>query len=316
MRTLKEKELLIEILWMTTLNSMEHEPEYYIDKLLKSKWRKIRGGALAQADEDRVYVVDGRERSGKSVFTLQQAYYIDPTIIIPEEAKKRIVFNAEDFIRAIKETESTKEETKVIIFDEAFRGLSSRANMSKINKSIIQAMMEMGQKNLVVFIVLPTFFMLDLYPAMLRSNALFHIKKDKNNPKLRTFHVYNYQKKSLLYQIGVRKGWQYKIYTRYKGRFYGKYPNGDEFEKLYRSLKRKALDTIEKPIEKESYKSESNEKAMIFKNKQQETGMSQRELAKWWQEVTGSPITQSWVNQLLKKAPETPQNSIKAITDK
>lgn len=230
---------------------MEHDVEYYIANILKSRWDKIRGGALAEADEDRVYVVDGRERSGKSLFTLQQAYYIDPTIIIPEEAKKRIVFTAEDFLKAIRETKSNKDETKVIIFDEAFRGLSSRTMMSRTNKSIIQALMEMGQKNLVVFIVLPSFFMLDLYPAMLRSNALFHIKRDKRNRKLRSFYIYSYQKKSLLYQIGVRKGWQYKMHTALKGRFFGKYPGGDDFEKLYRKLKEDSLNSMTEINEKE-----------------------------------------------------------------
>ena len=227
------------------------EVGYYISKHLMKKWDRISSGQLAEADEDRVYVVDGRERSGKSVFTLQQAYYIDRSIVIPEEARKRIVFTAENFLKAVRETQSTKKETKVIIFDEAFRGLSSRSMMSRTNKAIIQALMEMGQKNLVVFIVLPSFFMLDLYPAMLRSNALFHIKKDKRNPKLRTFHVFNYTKKSLLYQIGVRKGWQYKVYTKFKDRFFNKYPTGDKFEELYRQLKVEALNTMPDVSEKE-----------------------------------------------------------------
>lgn len=246
------------------------EVNYYISKQLTKKWDRISSGQLAEADEDRVYVVDGRERSGKSVFTLQQAYYIDRTIVSPEEARKRIVFTAENFLKAVRETQSTKKETKVIIFDEAFRGLSSRSMMSRTNKAIIQALMEMGQKNLVVFIVLPSFFMLDLYPAMLRSNALFHIKKDKRNPKLRTFHVFNYTKKSLLYQIGVRKGWQYKVYTKFKDRFFNKYPTGDEFEKLYRQLKVEALNTMPEVNEKElnidgsqAFKSKPNDQTII-----------------------------------------------------
>jgi hypothetical protein len=41
--------------------------------------------------------------------------------------------------------------------------------------------MEMGQNNLVVFIVLPTIFLLEMYPAVLRSEALFHIYKNKKD---------------------------------------------------------------------------------------------------------------------------------------
>ena len=284
----------------TTLNS--EDSDYYVAKILRSKWDKVKDGKLAELDQDRVYIVDGRERSGKSLFTIQQAYYIDKTIIEPKEAKKRIVFNAETFLSAIRETQSDKDETKVVIFDEAFRGLSSRSIMSRVNKSIIQALMEMGQKNLVVFIVLPSFFMLDLYPAMLRSSALFHIKRAKNS-KLRSFHVYNYTKKSLLYQIGVRKGWQYKVYTQLRGRFYGKYPGGDAFERLYRKMKKDSLETMpDIDMKREEKTQQIGQKARILKIQSLESGMSQRELAKWYTKLSGESITHARVNQLLKEA--------------
>ena len=215
--------------------------QYHIENRLKKAWDRIKDGKLKKADDDRVYVVDGRERSGKSVFALQQSAYIDPSIIHNTE---RICFNAEEFLKAIRETESSTHETKVIIFDEAFRGLSSRGAISKTNKVIIQALMEMGQKNLVVFIVLPSFFMLDSYPAILRSHSLIHIWKERFT-KRRGFKVYNYQKKAKLYDIGMKKGWGYKFPTYLKGRFSSKYPGGSEFEALYRDKKRKSLETMD-----------------------------------------------------------------------
>jgi len=230
------------------------DESYFIDDNLKRRWDAIKDGKLFKSDEDRVYVVDGRERSGKSVFTLQQAAYIDPTIIEPGEAQKRITFDPEDGLRSIRETNSNSDQTKVLIFDEAFRGLSSRAALSKTNKKIIQALMEMGQKNLVLFIVLPSFFMLDLYPAMIRSNALFHITK-KRGSKRRSFHIYNYSKKASLYQIGIKKGWKYHVNTRFKGRFYGKYPGGDSFEKLYRKMKKDSLEKAEQVFDKQAQES-------------------------------------------------------------
>jgi len=202
---------------------------YYINDQLKKVWDKIRNGQLANKDEDRVYIVDGRERSGKSVFALQQAYYIDPTLNLT-----RVCFNSEEFIQAVRNASKGQ----VVIFDEAFRGLSSRSALSKINKRIIQILKEIGQRNLVIFIVLPSFFMLDIHPAMLRSNALFHVYKDKKGNR-GFFRVYNYSKKAKLYQIGLRKGWNYGTpYTRFKGRFFNKYPI-DEME--YRVKKDKAL---------------------------------------------------------------------------
>ena len=213
---------------------------WHVDEKIRYKWNKIKDGRLKKKDDDRVYVVDGRERTGKSIFTFQQAAYIDPSMLeSPEEFCSRICFTAEEFLEAIRKFNSTETCTKCIVFDEAFRGLSSRAATSKVNKKILQSLMEVGQKNLVLWIVLPSFFMLDLYPAMLRSNALFHIKKDRDG-KRRSFGVYSYKKKALLYQIGVRKGWQY-FPTRNIGRFYNKFPGGEAFEKAYRAKKYAAL---------------------------------------------------------------------------
>jgi hypothetical protein len=209
---------------------------YSIHPKLKEKWDIIKD-KLIERDEDRVYCVDGRERVGKSVFALQQAAYLDPTLITD---MKRICFTANEFLEAIR----TAKPGQVIIFDEAFRGLSSRGALSKTNRTIVQALMEMGQKNLIVFIVLPSFFMLDLYAAMLRSNSLFHIAKEKNSNR-RYFKVYNYKKKAKLYQNGVKKGWEYKVPSKFKGNFFNKYPGGKEFEMKYREKKRLSLESME-----------------------------------------------------------------------
>ena len=222
---------------------------YYMNKYLKAMWDNIRGGKLKKLDEDRVYIVDGRERSGKSLFSIQQAAYIDPSIL---NDLSRITFTTEDTLKAIRNTKSTNTETKVIIFDEAFRGLSSKSAISKVNKQIVQALMEMGQSNIVLFLNSPSFFLLETYPAVLRSNALFHIEKVKGNRK-RFFKGYNEEKKGDLYRIGIRKGWRYNIKTNFRDWFFEKYPGGDDFERRYRDKKYKSLrdmgeNLIEKPI--------------------------------------------------------------------
>lgn len=219
---------------------------YHIDNKLKLRWDRIKDGKLAEMDEDRVYIVDGREGCGKSVWTLQQAAYIDPTIVGDMD---RICFSSRDVLEQVRKHRSTKEKTIVIIFDEAFRGLSSRSALSRINKEIIQQLMEMREKNLVLFIVSPSFFLIDLYAAMIRSNALFHISKKKGS-QMRAFKMYSHKKKAILYQHGIKKGWEYKIYTRFRGRFSGKYPgaydlkksnnNQGKFEIEYRKKKRLA----------------------------------------------------------------------------
>ncbi len=187
------------------------ELSYHIDKNLKDKWDKLTDGSWVKKDEDRVYIVDGRERTGKSVFTFQQAKYLDRNFNL-----SRVCFTPEEFLRAIRNAKKGE----VVVFDEAFRGLSSKASQSKVNKAIVQALMEMGQRNLIVFIVLPTIFLLEMYPAVLRSNALFHIYKSRKGR--RKFRIYNYSQKSLLYNVGKKRGFSYKFpRVRARGEFYG-----------------------------------------------------------------------------------------------
>lgn len=233
---------------------------YYINDDLKKVWDRIKQGKLIKSDEDRVYIVDGRERTGKSVFTFQQAAYLDPTF--SKNIKQRICFTPESFLQAIR----TAPQGSVVVFDEAFRGLSSRASLSKINKILIQAMMEMGQRNLIVFIVLPSFFLLDIYPAMLRSNCLFHIYKHKTKNN-RYFRIYNFQKKAQLYQIGLKKGWSYaKPFSKFRGSFFNKYPID---EQTYRKMKYDALkeNDLSKPDEKNKYQVQRDKLIIALKRR-------------------------------------------------
>jgi len=208
---------------------------YHIDDRLKTIWDKLRDGKLIKNDEDRVYIVDGRERSGKSLFAIQQAAYLDPTFDL-----HRICFTPDELLKQIKEAP----QGSVIIFDEAFRGLSSARSRSNTNQQIKTALMEMGQRNLILFIVLPSFFLLDMYAAILRSHALFHIQKDEGS-KQRSFRVYNEKKKWYLFHLGVKRGADYgKPFTSFKGRYSNKYPIN---EIAYRAKKARALSNFTTP---------------------------------------------------------------------
>lgn len=223
---------------------MEESKEYSVDIKLRKLWNGLME-KVSKTNSDRVYIVDGRERYGKSTFTFQQACYIEPSLMdSPEKLVSRIAFTPQEFLDAVRNTKNG-----VIIFDEAFRGLSSRSAMSKVNKSIIQALMEMGQNNNVVFIVLPSFFMLDSYPAMHRSDILFHIYMDKKGG--RCFVAYNHADKNKIYQIGLIKGHNYAFFSRFRGRFYGKFPGGKEFEDAYLKKKAAALRNMFGEVEKE-----------------------------------------------------------------
>lgn len=212
------------------------ETEYHVDKKLKRLWEKNSLEKIKDDNADRVYIIDGSEGCGKSTFAIQQACYIEPGLLEnPDKLCSRICFSAKEFRDAVRKTING-----VIVFDEAFRGFSSRAAMSKINKVLVQTLMEMRQNNNIIFIVLPSFFLLDIYPAMLRSNGLFNIYLDTRNKK-RCFRGYNKRDKNTIYQVGIRKGWTYPFDTLFKGRFYKKFPGGKDFEKAYLDKKQKSL---------------------------------------------------------------------------
>lgn len=211
---------------------------YYMDDRLKHNLDEKVIKTLQKKDKDFFLAIDGREGSGKSTLALQIGKFVDPTLNL-----SRVVFNAEDFRRVIYDAKKGQ----CVIFDEAFTGLSSRASLSGINKTLIGLMMQMRQKNLFVIIVLPTFFLLDKYVAIFRANVLIHVYETGGNRGY--FRLYNYRLKKYLYLIG-KPLYSYapsKIRTRFKGRFYGVFALGGEKEEVkYRKKKVKALEDTEK----------------------------------------------------------------------
>lgn len=203
--------------------------EVYIDGFLKSQLDNVKK-RINQKDEDRFFIVDGREGRGKSVLVMQLASYCDPTFTL-----ERVVFTADDFKEAI----INAKKGQAVVFDEAFRGLSSKTSLSAVNKLLVQLMMECRQKNLIVFIVMPTFFLLERYVALFRATGLFHVYNSKNGQ--RGFWIYfNWQSKKKLYMNGKKKFWTYEYpKSDFKGKFTNTYVLDEE---EYRKRKKKALE--------------------------------------------------------------------------
>jgi hypothetical protein len=80
---------------------------------------------------------------------------------------------------------------------------------------------EIRQKNLFIFIVLPTFFDLDRYVALWRSRALIHIYTGKSFER-GYFMFFNTERKKDLYIYG-KKTYSYKMP---KANFFGRFPKG------------------------------------------------------------------------------------------
>lgn len=181
--------------------------------------------------------------SGKSVLGMQMAAYCDPTLTVD-----RIVFNPKD----LKDKIMKAKPYQSIVYDEAYTGLSSRATMSLINRSLISMLAEIRQKNLFVFVIMPCFFDLDKYVALWRSRALIHVYTGKNFER-GYFSFFNVQRKKQLYILG-KKYYSYgKPRANFIGRFTNRYPI-DEAE--YKLKKRNSLVVREKTSEEKVLRKE------------------------------------------------------------
>ena len=187
---------------------------FYVAKEIKGQLTHAKR-IVTESDQDRVYVVTGREGQGKSTLAMQLAYTVDPTFNL-----QSIVFTSSQFEERIRNLSKHK----VLMFDEAFNGLSSKGSLSRENKNLVRILTECRQRNLFIFIVLPSIFLLEKYVAIFRSHALFNVGISRKNFKNRFYKVYNYSNKKLLYIAGK----QMMSYTKPKVtksyRFYGKLP--------------------------------------------------------------------------------------------
>lgn len=191
---------------------------------------------VIRRDLDMVFSVDGPEGSGKSVFTMQAAYYVDPTFDV-----NKVVFTPKAFREAI----INSKPYQAVVYDEAYTGLSSRATMSLINRTLISMLAEIRQKNLFVFVVMPTFFDLDRYVALWRSRALIHVYFGSDFQR-GYFAFYNSDKKKDLYIQGKK----FYSYSNPRPNFIGRFTNFytiDESE--YRLKKKNSLVDREKKAE-------------------------------------------------------------------
>ena len=202
------------------------DQEYYVDGYLQLNLN--RAIEIVKKDWDMIFLYDGYEGSGKSVKAMQDAYYFDHTFNLD-----RVCFNPREFTSVIKSTKPHG----AVIYDEAYTGLTSRAAMSLINRTLVKMLAEIRQKQLFVGIVMPTFFDLDKYVALWRSRVLIHVYIGKDY-KRGFFNFYNMERKKYLYVNGKKFYNYFKPIPNFKGRFTNYYVVD---EAAYRKKKRDSL---------------------------------------------------------------------------
>ena len=220
----------------------------YMDGFLKQNLDLAK--TVIKKDWDMVFLYDGYEGGGKSVKAMQDAFYCDSTLNLD-----RIVFTPYEFRKSV----IAAKKYEAIVYDEAYTGLSSRATMSQINRALVSMLAEIRQKNLFVFVVMPTFFDLDKYVALWRSRALIHVYTGKNFQR-GLFGFYNIDKKKDLYINGKK----FYSYGKPKANFTGRFTNTYVVDEVaYRKKKKESLVAREKKKEEEEIKRQVNDAMFI-----------------------------------------------------
>jgi len=206
---------------------------FYIDGILKRNLDRVK--QLIRDDWDYVYVIDGEVGSGKSVFAQQLAHFASDGRLKIEH----ITFDPKEFRDVVLKAEKYT----AIVMDEAFRGMSSRGSLSKTNKMLMDLMQEIRQKNLFIFIVLPSIWDLDKHISLFRCKGIFHVYTGENRERGYWKYFKNKEdaknRNQLVEFLGDHKNrYKYPYRSSMRGRFLNYHPIN---ETEYKNKKSKAL---------------------------------------------------------------------------
>jgi hypothetical protein len=269
--------------------SSQLQKEVFIDRIIRQELSKVKERVLTK-DRDFVAVIDGEEGVGKSVLAQQLASFLDPDFNLDN-----IVFNSDDFMKRIKDPKIKK--GACIVLDEAFNAANNRASLTEVNRAMIGVASEMRQRNLFVFMVLPSFFDLDKYFALWRCRALFHVYFTPE--ERRHYILFPKESKKMLYLLG-KKTYNYsKPSAPFPPcEFFNTYTVNEED---YRSKKSDAFKkrTVSNQARKWFMQRNSLIK-YIFKS----LGLTETELAKIPAQYGAEPISQQQISNIMKELTE------------
>ena len=189
-------------------NEVEHS-YFWIYKFLFDKLISLK--KIQKKKWDGVIIIDGKERSGKSVLGMIIGWFLSDTKL----SEKNFAKGLEDAGRKIENLP----DGSVLIFDEGSTMFSSKDSTTKEQKKLVKILDVVGQKNLIFIICLPCIFDLNKTIAVRRSLFLCHVYPDEDYNR-GNFAFYGEGRKKTLYIFGKKN---YDSYNYPDADFHGEY---------------------------------------------------------------------------------------------
>lgn len=183
--------------------------DFWLDRFLLNKLINLQ--KIQEKNWDGVIIVDGKERSGKSVLGMAMGWYISNGKLGIDNFARGL----EDAAKKI----SKLPDKSVLIMDEGSLVFSSKDSNSGVQKKLIKLMDVVGQKNMIFIICLPCYFDLNKTIAVRRSLFLCHVYPDKKYNRGQ-YAFWGENTKKMLYIFGKKN---YDSYNYPTPETYGEY---------------------------------------------------------------------------------------------
>jgi len=163
--------------------------EFWLDGYIKDNLDIVQNEAIPNK-WDAVFIVFGREGSGKTTFATQAALYLDNNFNL-----NSVAFTPEQFEKAIDEAPDESS----IVWDEAITGANVALFANRISVSIISKLTQIRKKKLKIFLCFPYLHMLNKYFIGRCMGSFYIYAKDFDDRGYGYF--YNATETELLYGV-------------------------------------------------------------------------------------------------------------------
>lgn len=208
--------------------------EYYFDGYLVQNLDLLK--KRVEKDWDGLIYIGGYEGDGKSEFTSQMAYYLDPTYNID-----RCVFTPRQFLDAVDKAT----QYQAIVYDEAQDVMDSNSYRDPIARLVKSKLTRIRKKNLFIFVVAPDYWRINKYLFIHRSLAFARVYSD--GLERGYFAFYNRERKHELYIKGKREENMNVVDPNFRGRFTHWFPlDKEQYEAKKDAAEQEALEARNK----------------------------------------------------------------------